>query len=376
MPGDEIDAGDGVTIEAEYISGNGTSTAMVIDGHGGTMVSGSRYFVDFASTNNLCAYSYPSNPFTNTGKTFLGYNTAADGSGTMYQPGERLAATELVQKYYAQWKTEGSGSTGGGGGGGGGASVPADSGNTVSAPSVSNGKVSLDKATAKKGDTVTVTVTPDAGCKLDKLTVTDTKGNVLTVTNKGDGRFTFVMPDGKVTVTPTFVPAQTTAGSAFSDVAPGEWYADAVKYVTEKGLMNGIGGDKFSPDSSTTRAMLMTVLARYAGEDTAGGDLWYEKSMNWAKANGVSDGTNPGMNITREQLVTMLYRYAGPPSTDGSLTTFADSASVSPYAVTAMQWAVASGIVNGSNGRLNPQSNATRAEVAAILMRFCELTKI
>ena len=163
MPGDEIDAGDGVTIEAEYISGNGTSTAMVIDGHGGTMVSGSRYFVDFASTNNLRAYSYPSNPFTNTGKTFLGYNTAADGSGTMYQPGERLAATELVQKYYAQWKTEGSGSTGGGGGGGGGASVPADSGNTVSAPSVSNGKVSLDKATAKKGDTVTVTVTPDAG---------------------------------------------------------------------------------------------------------------------------------------------------------------------------------------------------------------------
>lgn len=376
MPGDEIDAGDGVTIEAEYISGNGTSTAMVIDGHGGTMVSGSRYFVDFASTNNLRAYSYPSNPFANTGKTFLGYNTAADGSGTMYQPGERLAATELVQKYYAQWKTEGSGSTGGGGGGGGGASVPADSGNTVSAPSVSNGKVSLDKATAKKGDTVTVTVTPDAGCKLDKLTVTDTKGNVLTVTNKGDGRFTFVMPDGKVTVTPTFVPAQTTAGSAFSDVAPGEWYADAVKYVTEKGLMNGTGGDKFSPDSSTTRAMLMTVLARYAGEDTAGGDPWYEKSMNWAKANGVSDGTNPGMNITREQLVTMLYRYAGSPSTDGSLTTFADSASVSPYAVTAMQWAVASGIVNGSNGRLNPQSNATRAEVAAILMRFCELTKI
>lgn len=153
------------------------------------------------------------------------------------------------------------------------------------------------------------------------------------------------------------------------------WYADAVKYVTDKGLMNGTDDNQFSPSATTTRAMLMTVLARYAGEDTTGGAAWYEKGMNWAKANGVSDGTNPNANITREQLVTMMYRYAGSPKADGKLDSFSDAASVSTYAADAMQWAVANGIVNGSNGKLNPQNNATRAEVAAILMRFCEMGK-
>ncbi|MCI7209481.1 MAG: S-layer homology domain-containing protein [Butyricicoccus sp.] len=119
----------------------------------------------------------------------------------------------------------------------------------------------------------------------------------------------------------------------------------------------------------------MTVLARYAGEDTTGGAPWYQKGMEWAKAHGVSDGTNPEVNITREQLVTMLYRYAGSPAASGSLDNFSDASTVSSYAVNAMQWAVANGIVNGSNGKLNPKNNATRAEVAAILMRFCEMGK-
>ena len=184
------------------------------------------------------------------------------------------------------------------------------------------------------------------------------------------------MPASKVTVTPIFVKiAQQPTGKTFSDVEKSDWFADAVAYVTDKGLMNGTGSDTFSPNASTTRGMLMTVLARYAGEDTTSGATWYEKGMNWAKANGVSDGTNPEVNITREQLVTMLYRYAGSPKANGSLDSFSDAASVSSYAVTAMQWAVANGIVNGSNGKLNPQNNATRAEVAAILMRFCEMSK-
>lgn len=121
--------------------------------------------------------------------------------------------------------------------------------------------------------------------------------------------------------------------------------------------------------------MLMTVLARYAGQDTSSSTPWYQAGMDWAKANGVSDGTKPTGNITREQLVTMLYRYAGSPAADGKLDSFSDAASVSSYAVNAMQWAVANGIVNGSNDKLNPQNNATRAEVAAILMRFCERSK-
>ena len=139
--------------------------------------------------------------------------------------------------------------------------------------------------------------------------------------------------------------------------------------------MSGTGDKKFSPNASTTRGMLMTVLARYAGKDTAGSTPWYQAGMDWAKENGVSDGTKPTENITREQLVTMLYRSAGSPAASGSLDNFSDSASVGGYAVNAMKWAVANGIVNGSNGKLNPKNNATRAEVAAILMRFCEKTE-
>ncbi len=171
------------------------------------------------------------------------------------------------------------------------------------------------------------------------------------------------------------VPEGTSAATMSAIGKKYNWYADAVKYVTDKGLMNGTDDNQFSPSATTTRAMLMTVLARYAGEDTTGGATWYEKGMNWAKAKGVSDGTNPNANITREQLVTMMYRYAGSPKADGKLDSFSDAASVSTYAADAMQWAVANGIVNGSNGKLNPQNNATRAEVAAILMRFCEMRK-
>jgi len=248
---------------------------------------------------------------------------------------------------------------------------------SVTAPGTTeNGSVTVSPKNATKGSTVTVTVKPDDGYQLDKLTVADAKGGTISVTDKGNGKYTFTMPASKVTVTPIFVKiAQQPTGKTFVDVDKSDWFADAVAYVTDKGLMNGTGSDTFSPNASTTRSMLMTVLARYAGEDTTGSTPWYQKGMEWAKANGVSDGTNPEVNITREQLVTMLYRYAGSPKANGSLNSFSDAASVSSYAVNAMQWAVTNGIVNGSNGKLNPQNNATRAQVAAILMRFCEMSK-
>ena len=186
-----------------------------------------------------------------------------------------------------------------------------------------------------------------------------------------DGRFTFVMPACNVTLTPVFErqPAQNVS---FDDVKPTEWYADAVRCVVEKGLMSGTGADAFSPDGTTTRGMLMTILARYAGADTTGGASWYEKGMAWAQSAGISDGRAPEAGITREQLVTMLYRYADVPEAGGTLDAFADADTVSVYAVDAMRWAAANGIVNGSHGRLNPHGNATRAQAAAMLMRFCE----
>ena len=168
---------------------------------------------------------------------------------------------------------------------------------------------------------------------------------------------------------------------SFDDVVKGAWYENSVDYVVDNGLMNGTDATRFEPDSTTTRAMLMTVIARYAGEDTTGSNPWYQKGMEWAKANGVSDGTAPNANITREQLVTMLYRYAKASGKDVSvgedtnILSYADATTVSQYAVPAMQWACGAGIINGANGKLNPQNNATRAEVAAILMRFCENVK-
>ncbi len=276
---------------------------------------------------------------------------------------------------YAQWEKKQSGGSSSGGsssGSSGGSSSGNSSTNAVSTPGKSeNGSVSTDKSSAKKGDTVTITVKPDAGYTVGGVTVKDANGKTIAVTDKGNGKYTFVMPGTKVTITPEFVEEQPETVD-YSDVDSGAWYNDAVQYVSGKGLMNGTGNGKFSPNGLTTRGMIMTILARNAGVDTGGGAVWYEKGMNWAKANGVSDGTNPTATITREQLAAMLYRYAGSPSTNGSLDSFADADSVSAYAVSAMQWAVENGIVNGANGKLNPQNNATRAEVAAILMRFCE----
>ena len=166
-----------------------------------------------------------------------------------------------------------------------------------------------------------------------------------------------------------------TTGSSFTDVPAGSWYEEAVKYVSEKGLMNGTSSTAFSPNASTTRGMIVTILARVEGVNTSG-TPWYAAGQKWAMDNGISDGTNmPGV-ITREQLATILYRYAKQKGYDVSksaaLTAFSDADKVSGYASEAMQWAVAEGLLQGSNGKLNPQGSATRAQVATILMRFME----
>lgn len=166
-----------------------------------------------------------------------------------------------------------------------------------------------------------------------------------------------------------------TTGSSFTDVPAGSWYEEAVNYVHEKGLMNGTSSSAFSPNANTTRGMIVTILARVEGVNT-NGTPWYAAGQKWAMDNGISDGTNmPGV-ITREQLATILYRYAKQKGYDVSksaaLTSFSDADKVSGYASEAMQWAVAEGLLQGSNGKLNPQGSATRAQVATILMRFME----
>ena len=247
-----------------------------------------------------------------------------------------------------------------------------------------NGSVTVSNgSTAKKGDTVTITVKPDAGYEIDKVTVTDSKGNTITVTDKGDGKFSFVMPDSKVDVKVTFVKSEVKpdqpSKSGFVDVPENSWYADAADFVAQRGLMSGVGENFFGGSQNTTRAMLMTILARMDGQDVTGGATWYEKAMNWAKQTGVSDGTMPEVNITREQLATMLYSYAklkgmDPIPNGMALSKFSDADSISTWASEAVSWAAYSGIISGrSNGTVDPQAGATRAEMAVMLQQFVKL---
>ena len=163
----------------------------------------------------------------------------------------------------------------------------------------------------------------------------------------------------------------------FTDVSDNAWYASAVNYAVDKGLMNGTGDNKFSPEAATTRGMIVTILARLDGKNTSG-TPWYLAGQRWAMEYEISDGTNMTSAITREQLVTMLFRYAVKNGLEAvtlaeNLSRFTDASDVSSWAVPAMQWAVGQGLIQGSNGLLRPQANASRAEVATILMRFCEL---
>ena len=160
----------------------------------------------------------------------------------------------------------------------------------------------------------------------------------------------------------------------FTDVSVNAWYYEAVKYVYENGIMNGMDRYSFQPNGTLTRAMIWTMLARLDGVDTEGGNSWYAKAQEWATATGVSDGENPTGEVTREQLITMLWRYAGSPTYTADLSSYVDTADISSWAGQAMCWAVATGVIEGDeNAALTPKADTTRAQAAAMLMRAVEL---
>ena len=159
----------------------------------------------------------------------------------------------------------------------------------------------------------------------------------------------------------------------FTDVSVNAWYYEAVKYVYENGIMNGMDRYSFQPNGTLTRAMIWTMLARLDGVDTEGGNSWYAKAQEWATATGVSDGENPTGEVTREQLITMLWRYAGSPTYTADLSSYVDTADISSWAGQAMCWAVATGVIEGDeNSALTPKADTTRAQAAAMLMRSIE----
>lgn len=235
-----------------------------------------------------------------------------------------------------------------------------------------HGSVTASGGWAVVGSEVRLTVTPDEGWRLGSLSAVGPDGAQLALRSLGGGKYAFTMPGGKVTVSAVFVRGE---GLGFTDVAPGAWYYDAVAYVSENGLMNGVDTGIFDPDGSLTRAMVWTILARIEGADTEGGETWYAKARDWAMETGVSDGTDAMGAITREQLVTMLWRSRGEPGVDFLLTA-RDADSISSWAYEAMRWAVSEGIIEGDeNGFISPAATATRAQAAAIIMRFIEGAK-
>lgn len=221
-------------------------------------------------------------------------------------------------------------------------SVPANAGEVSVVIPVTN---------AQQG-TVAIKVNPDGTEEIIKTSVVTKDGVVLGV--KGSAQIKIVNND-----------------KDFSDTV-GHWAESDVDFVSARELFTGTAPQTFSPEAATTRGMVVTVLARLAGESTDGGANWYDKGCAWAVTNGVSDGTDPNGTVTREQLAAMLYRYFGSPAVSGSLS-FADASSVSEYAHDAMQWCVNNGIINGMDGLLNPQGQATRAQVSAMFARYIHL---
>ena len=262
----------------------------------------------------------------------------------------------------------------------------------ITAPDVENGTVRVSPSRASRGTTVTITVTPDEGYELESLTVLDSRDNEITLTDKGDGKYTFTMPSGRVTVEASFAEIAPEP-LPFGDVDDGDWFADAVRFVYENGMMNGVSETSFVPHATTSRSMIVTILYRLEGEPVVdyamdftdvAGDAYYAEAVRWAASEGIVGGYGGGLfgsddAVTREQLAVILYRYAVYKGYDVSIgedtniLSYADFADLSEYAIPSMQWACGAGVITGvTDATLVPQGEATRAQVAAMLMRFLE----
>ena len=291
---------------------------------------------------------------------------------------EALTALAADATVTADFTKNNNGGNGGNSGGSGVSTYP------VSVTTPKNGKVSVDPRNAAKGAAVTVTVTPDSGYEMDKLTVTDASGKTISTTDKGNGKFTFTMPNGKVSVSATFKQTTVTPPSTgFVDVPASAYYADAVKWAVEKGITTGTSATTFSPEASCTRAQMVTFLWRAAGSPapkattTAFTDLdksaYYYDAVLWAVEQGITTGTSattfsPNATVTRGQTVTFLYRFAGQPAVSGS-SSFTDVNS-SDYYAAAVQWAKEQGITSGtSDTTFSPSNDCTRGQIVTFLYR-------
>lgn len=277
-------------------------------------------------------------------------------------------------------------------GGGSGSGSSSTTRYSVTVKNSDNGDVEANVSRAAKGDTVTLTVTPDEGYVLDTLTVTAANGDKINLNRGSNGRYTFEMPASRVTVEATFVEeGGEEAAEPFVDVSAGDWFYDAVVYVYDNGLMSGTAATTFGPNVGTTRGMIATILWRLAGSPNGGANPfadvsssdYYAEAVAWAAGEGIVGGYGNGVfgandPITREQMALMMYRYAQYAGYETSqrsaqLSSYADYASISDWAVEAVSWANAVGLMNGRTAStIVPTGTITRAEAATILMQFGE----
>ena len=268
---------------------------------------------------------------------------------------------------------------------------PAPEKYTITMTEAAGGDYSVSK-NAAAGSRVLIKTTPDQGYSVTNVTVTTADGETVPVTAAGDGRYTFTMPEGRVTVQVTFAPQSQTL--PFTDLAENAWYLQAVTYVYQNGLMEGTSADTFSPNATTSRAMIVTILYRLEEEPAVTGNnsfadvedgSYYENAVTWAAEQNIVTGYSadtflPNGEISREELATILYRYAMYKDLDNTtdsadaLRGYADADEISPYALSAFRWALTTDVMEGTSATtLEPQETATRAEAAAMLTRFCEI---
>lgn len=350
-------------------------------------VNGSSYDAQNSGAGNYAAGSvvtvragsrdgYTFTGWTSSGNVVFGDPNAAET--TFIMPDGSVTVT-------ANWTRDGGSSSGGSTSGGGSSSSDSDDSDpsyAVETPDkTENGSVSVSPKNASQGDRVTLTVKPDEGYELDSLKVLDKNNKELALTDKGGGKFTFIMPAGKVEVKAVFV--EEVKVSPFQDVPIDAYYYEAVKWAQKKGITGGIGNDLFGPYQSCTRAQIVTFLWRAAGSpepegaaagmtDVAAGS-YYEKAVAWAIENGITTGTADGLfapdaSCTRAQGMTFLFR-ASKASADG-VPAFSDVAADAYYAE-AVKWATDNGITTGvGGGKFNPNGTCTRAQIATFLYRY------
>lgn len=344
------------------------------------IVNGEPYYsVTVTAQNGKVTYTAPKDP-SRSGYTFKGwdYNGADVTVATNNQASFKPSADKNVYQFVAKFSSN----------------TPAVTEYSVIVKKTDNGSVSVDPKSAEAGDKVTITVKPDKGYVLDVLVVTDENGKVVKLTKKSDTKYTFTMPNSKVNVVATFkaetAKPEQPSDVPFVDVAKDAWYYPSVSYVYEHGMMTGMTDTIFAPNTTLSRAMIAQVLYNLEGKPAAiGGNFtdvnrgdWYADAVNWAAKEGIvagmGDGTfAPNAPLTREQMASILHRYAKYNNYDikanGSLSIFADAYKISPWAKDAMSWAVGHDVINGmGNSTIAPQGTATRAQVATVLMNFCE----